>query len=253
MPHAVLLWVSSSRCSLATQSFIFFLIGWIYFLSRACGWISWLCCVLNHHVFFISWKVRFAFMRKARQSSSGLESGVLIFRWPWEPTGTWSTFFNCAIWIISHPAHKPFQDTAVSKSSNETPESVDCSEPSFINDEAHGFGIVADSRFGVVSTKASVSSVTGNSLHLEGGLVAVPPFFLESPWRVEFYRRTDLYLGQKSSSRIGPCKEKPGLKLPTGHALDGCRAAPEVPVDLGFPISLQLQGIEWSWWCPHTL
>lgn len=74
----------------------------------------------------------------------------------------------------------------------------------------------------------------------------MPPFFLESPWRVEFYRHTDLYLGQKTSSRIGPCKEKPGLKLLTGHALDGCRAALEVSVDLGFPISLQLQGIEWS-------
>lgn len=75
----------------------------------------------------------------------------------------------------------------------------------------------------------------------------MPPFFLESPWRVELYSCTDLYLGQKSSSRIGPRKEKPGLKLRTGHALDGCRAAPEVPVDLGFPVSLQLQGIEWRW------
>lgn len=136
MPHAVLLWVSPSRCPLATQSFIFSLIGWIYLLSRACGWISWLCCVPNHHVFFITWKVHFASMRKARQSSSGLASGILIFRCPWEPTGTWSTFFSCAIWIISHPVHKPFQDTEVSKSSNETPDSVDCSEALFINDEA---------------------------------------------------------------------------------------------------------------------
>lgn len=48
--------------------------------------------------------------------------------------------------------HKPFQDTEVSKSSNETPESVDCSEPSFINDEVRGFGIVAESSFGVVRT-----------------------------------------------------------------------------------------------------
>lgn len=31
----------------------------------------------------------------------------------------------------------------------------------------HGLGIVADSRFGLASVKANVSSVTGNSLHLE--------------------------------------------------------------------------------------
>lgn len=64
---------------------------------------------------------------------------------------------------------------------------------------------------------------------------------------MEFYRHTDLYLGQKTSSRIGPCKEKPELKLPTGHALDGGRAARELPIDPGIPTSLQLQGIKWSW------
>lgn len=178
----------------------------------------------------------FALMSKARQSSLGLESGILIFRWPWEPIGTWSTFFTCAVWIMSHPVHKSFQDTKVSKNSKEPPGSVDCSKH-YLLMMRHGLGIFANSRFGVVSIKASVSSVTGNSLHLEWGLVAVPPFLLESPQRVEFSRCTDLYICQKNSSRIIPCKENPWLKPPIRNTLDRCRATLEVAVDLGFPVS----------------
>lgn len=43
----------------------------------------------------------------------------------------------------------------------------------------HGFGIAAGSRFGVVSTNASVLSATGNSLHLECVLLLC----LLSSWR----------------------------------------------------------------------
>lgn len=45
-------------------------------------------------------------------------------------------FVNGAIWIMSHSAHKSFQDTGVSKSSDESLDSVDCSKPLFINDKA---------------------------------------------------------------------------------------------------------------------
>lgn len=111
----------------------------------------------------------------------------------------------------------------------------------------HGLRIAADSRFWLVSVKASISSVTGNSLHLEWGFVAVPPFFLESPWRVQFYRLTDRYLGQKNSSRIVLCKKKSRLNPPPTlcppfppwprNALDSFREIMEMPVDLGFPVS----------------
>lgn len=64
---------------------------------------------------------------------------------------------------------------------------------------------------------------------------------------MEFYRLTDLYLGQKSSSRIVLWKKKPRLNPPPAlcppfpprprNALDSFRETMETPVDLGFPVS----------------
>lgn len=75
----------------------------------------------------------------------------------------------------------------------------------------HGVGMILDSTFWVVGINACVSSVVGGSLHLELCCVDVPYFFLESPWRVKFYKHRDLCLGWKNSSRMASCKENPRL------------------------------------------
>lgn len=137
---------------------------------------------------------------------------------------------------MSHPVHKPFQDTEISKSSSEPPDSVDCSKPLFINDEAW---LRNCCRFQILGCQYKSQCIICHRKFFTPGVrfCCCVSFFLESPWRVELYRHTGLYLGQKNSNKIVPWKEKPGLKLRIGNALDSCRVTLEMPVDLGFPVS----------------